>query len=224
MPHPLDNPIHASLTGCQRAFALEAGGWRRYPRDVAPFVALDPAAGADPDALALLVAPGETVYTLGERPPVPTGWTMQGPWPLAQMVCEAGQASEGAAIEPLTGEALSDVHALAALVYPHYFRARTPELGRYFGIRVDGALAAMAGERMATDTWQEVSAVCTHPDHLGRGHARHLLVTLSNDILAQDRTPFLHVSQANTRAKALYLRNGYVERCTIDFWGLARPD
>lgn len=223
MPHPLDHPIHAALAGRQRGLALNAGGWSRYPREVAPFLAFDPAGGADPAALARLVEPGETVYLLGGRPPVPAGWTLQGPWPLAQMVCEAPQAAEGTAIERLDGAALADVQALAALVYPHYFRARTPELGRYFGIRVDGRLAAMAGERMATDAWQEVSAVCTHPDHLGRGHARRLLVMLSNDILAQGRTPFLHVSQANERAKALYLRNGYAERRAIDFWGLVRP-
>lgn len=76
---------------------------------------------------------------------------------------------------------------------------------------------------MATAAWQEVNAICTHPDHAGRGHARLLLAWRSNDMLAQGRTPFLHVSHANTRARALYLRTGCVERRMIDFRGLVRP-
>ena len=73
--------------------------------------------------------------------------------------------------------------ALTALGCPHYFRPRTMTLGRYFAIHSDGALAAMAGERLATDGFQEVSAICTHPDHLGRGHAHRLTALLTNAIL-----------------------------------------
>jgi len=46
------------------------------------------------------------------------------------------------------------------------------ELGRYFGVIENGRLAAMAGERMGMPGFREVSAVCTHPDFLGRGLAQ----------------------------------------------------
>ena len=76
----------------------------------------------------------------------------------------------------------------------------------------------MIGERMGMDGWQEISAVCTHPDHLGRGYARHLLAWLTNDNLARGRLAFLHVSHANMRAKTLYAQCGYRLRRDIPFW------
>ena len=113
--------------------------------------------------------------------------------------------------------------ALTALVYPHYFRERTLELGRYIGIRVGGRLAAMAGERLGTPLHREMSAICTHPDFNGAGHARRLTAQLTNDTLASGRGPFLHVSPRNERARALYERLGYRLRRTIPFWSLRRP-
>ena len=94
------------------------------------------------------------------------------------------------------------------------------EMGRYFGIYVDGRLAAMAGERLGTDDVQEVSAICSHPDFNGRGYARRITAILTNDILAQGRTPYLHVSYANPRAKTMYERMGYRLRRNIPFWSL----
>ena len=115
-----------------------------------------------------------------------------------------------------------DVLALTALVYPHYFRPRTMDLGRYFGIYRDGRLAAIIGERLGMDDMREMSAICTHPDYLGRGYARRLTALLTNDTLARGHLPFLHVSQKNLRAKQLYERMGYRLRRTIPFWSLRR--
>jgi predicted GNAT family acetyltransferase len=122
----------------------------------------------------------------------------------------------------LTDTHRADVLALTARVYPHYFRERTMELGRYFGIYQDGRLAAMIGERLGTDAHQEMSAICTDPDFNGRGYARRLTALLTNDVLARGRTPFLHVSHANSRAKQLYERIGYRHRRDIGFWSLRR--
>jgi predicted GNAT family acetyltransferase len=66
-----------------------------------------------------------------------------------------------------------------------------------------------------------MSAICTHPDFNGHGYARRLTAQLTNDTLATGREPFLHVSQRNTRAKALYERLGYRLRRTIPFWSLS---
>jgi predicted GNAT family acetyltransferase len=67
-----------------------------------------------------------------------------------------------------------------------------------------------------------MSAICTHPDFNGHGHARRLTARLTNDTLAAGRGPFLHVSQGNRRAKELYERLGYRLRRTIPFWSLQR--
>lgn len=195
----------------------------RYPADIAPFVAV--ARDAEPvgDAFDALLAADEAAYVLGVMPTLPAHWQLEAPARLAQMVCMAAVDDVDAHdIVALDDTHAGDVLELSALVYPHYFRQRTTALGRYFGLYEEGRLAAMIGERMATDAWQEISAVCTHPDHLGRGHARRLLAWLSNDVHAQGRTPFLHVSARNTRAMEVYARTGYVVRREISFSAIRR--
>jgi predicted GNAT family acetyltransferase len=129
---------------------------------------------------------------------------------------------DGPPVIELAAAHRDDVLALTALVYPHYFRARTMELGRYFGIYQDGRLAAMIGERLGTDTATEVSAICTHPDFTGRGYARRLTAMLSNDLRARGLLPFLHVSHGNPRALQLYRQLGFEHRRDIGFWSLRR--
>ena len=221
--HILDNPIWESLISRHRPLALQQGDIARYPAAVAPFLGVA-ADGIDASAaLEALVPPDDTVLLLGQTPSVSEGWRLEKLAMLAQMVCPARVAEvDGPEIIELSESHRADVLELTALVYPHYFRPRTMDLGRYFGIYQDGRLAAMIGERMGMDDWQEISAVCTHPDYNGRGYARRLLVWLSNGILERGRTPFLHVSQENLRAKRLYDQNGYHDRCEISFWSLRR--
>jgi ribosomal protein S18 acetylase RimI-like enzyme len=220
----LDNPFWSSLRSRHRALALEAGDVARYPPQFAPFLGV---AGEDVDAaeaLATLVAPGESVLLLGVAPRrVPDGWRLEAFADLAQMACgERIPVVDGPGVVELTAAHRADVLALTALVYPHYFRERTMELGRYFGIYQDGRLAAMIGERLGTDTHQEMSAICTHPDFNGRGYARRLTAMLGNDTLQRGRMPFLHVSHENVRAKRMYEQLGYRLRRDIPFWSLRR--
>lgn len=219
----LDNPFWHSLRTRHRGIALRADDIARYPADFAPFLGTaDADAGADA-ALETLVAAAESVYLLGIVPQTPPGWRLQAFRPLAQMVCERElEVIDGPDTMELGDAHRADVLALTALVYPHYFRARTMEMGRYFGIYRDGRLAAMAGERLGTDGFQEISAICTHPDFLGLGYARRLTAMLSNDNLARGRIPFLHVSHENPRALRLYESLGYRHRRDIEFWSLSR--
>lgn len=226
--HDLDNPIWQSLASRHRSLALRRGDVARYPAEVAPFLGVA-APGIDAgEALEALVAGAggtapDTVYLLGVTPAVPDGWHLEQLAVLAQMVCPTRvDAVGGPAIIELGEAHRADVLELTALVYPHYFRPRTMELGRYFGMYEDGRLAAIIGERMGMDDWQEISAVCTHPDFNGRGYARRLLAWLSNDNLERGRTPFLHVSRDNQRAKRLYEQAGYHHRPGIGFWSLRR--
>lgn len=221
----LDNPFWSSLRTRHRGVARTAGDVAaRYPADYAPFLGV-PSAGLDADAaLAALVGPGEAVYLLGVAPRVPAGWALEAFRPLAQMVAPVPlELPDGPDVVALDERHRPEVLALTALVYPHYFRERTMELGRYFGIFEGGRLAAMIGERLGDDAHQEMSAICTHPDFTGRGHARRLTAWLTNDTFARGRQPYLHVSHENARAKALYERMGYVLRRDIPFWSLRRP-
>ena len=220
----LDNPFWTSLATRHRALALRVGDVARFPAGHAPFLGIADADVDVGDALESLVAPGESVYLLGVAPRrPPAGWRIEPLAELAQMVCpKRVDVPDGEPVLPLSAAHREDVLALTALVYPHYFRARTMELGRYFGIHREGRLAAMIGERLGSDRHQEISAVCTHPDFLGHGHARRLLAWLSNDVIERGRLPFLHVSRDNARAVHLYERNGYQLRRTIPFWSLQR--
>jgi ribosomal protein S18 acetylase RimI-like enzyme len=220
----LDNPFWSSLHGRHRHLAQVAGGVARFPAEYAPFLGVADAGVDAAGALAALVAPTESVYLLGVAPGrVPNGWQLEAFADLAQMTCLSPiDVIDGPEVIELDDTHRADVLALTARVYPHYFRERTMELGRYFGIYQDGRLAAMIGERLGTDAHQEMSAICTDPDFNGRGYARRLTALLTNDVLARGRTPFLHVSHANSRAKQLYERIGYRHRRDIGFWSLRR--
>jgi len=219
----LDNPFWASLCSRHRALALCTDDAARYPPAFAPFLGVANADVDTTEAIAPLVGPGESVYLLGIAPRVPGGWQLEAFPDLAQMICTTPLAMiDGPEVIALSNAHRADVLALTALVYPHYFRERTMDLGRYFGIYEEGRLAAIIGERLGMEAYQEISAVCTHPDFHGRGYARCLLALLSNDNLERGRTPFLHVSHQNGRAKQLYQQMGYRLRRDIGFWSLRR--
>lgn len=221
----LDNPFWSALDSIHREVALRAGEVARYPAAYAPFLGVASADATAEEALDALVAPGESVYLIGIAPAQHVDWTLQAFRPLAQMVCDAPlTVVEGPGIVALGEAQRDDVLALTALVYPHYFRERTMELGRYFGIYEDGRLAAMIGERMGSAGSREMSAICTHPDFTGRGYARQLTAWLTNESLARGVQPFLHVSHENPRAKGLYEQLGYRVRRDIGFWSLKRAD
>jgi predicted GNAT family acetyltransferase len=101
---------------------------------------------------------------------------------------------------------------LTALTKPGPFNRRTHELGTYLGIRRDGKLVAMAGERLKVRGYTEVSAVCTHPEHTGHDYARILMTEVMRRICDRGETPFLHVREDNVRAIELYKRLGFKQR------------
>lgn len=223
MNHPLDSPVWEALRTHHARFASRDGGAARYEPEVAPFAAVEDATLESAAALARLIAPGEHLYGVGPPPAASGLLEVEDHGPIAQMVWSTPFAAPTAAsVTVLTEAHRADVLALAALVYPAYFRPRTPDMGRYIGIYDGTRLAAMAGERMHAGQWCEVSAVCTHPDYLGRGLARQLMAEICADIRQRGEIPFLHVSFANERAKTLYDRLGFAERCAIPHWLVKR--
>jgi predicted GNAT family acetyltransferase len=118
----------------------------------------------------------------------------------------------------------AEMLALATLTKPGPFGTRTHELGSYVGIRHEGQLVAMAGERLKVPGYTEVSAVCTHPDHAGKGYARVLMTEIMQRIREHGETPMLHVRADNTRAIELYERLGFQIRKRMHFAVLRRTE
>jgi predicted GNAT family acetyltransferase len=132
---------------------------------------------------------------------------------MLQMIYAGGKLPQSSSdFITLTAADAPEMLDLATLTKPGPFAIRTHELGDYIGIRREGKLVAMSGERMRTIGFTEVSAVCTHPDHLGHGYARGLMVEIMQRILARNETPFLHVRAQNNHAIDLYRRLGYIDR------------
>ena len=128
---------------------------------------------------------------------------------LVQMIGERVTGAACPAAIPLGAADVPEILELVAQTEPGPFLTRTIELGDYLGIRCDGALVAMAGERFRLDRWTEISAVCTTPAHRGKGLASQLVGALIARIQRRSQRPFLHVLSSNTRAIRLYEELGF---------------
>ncbi|MFI5801415.1 GNAT family N-acetyltransferase [Streptomyces sp. NPDC051561] len=214
-PHLLDNAAWAALTGPHAHFAERIGRAARYPADISPFTALedpsDPRAWAD---LARLIGPGDTTAVTGVRE-VPEGWEIVESGEGVQFTDTALRAEPAPEAVRIGPADVPEVLELVGLTQPGPFRPRTVELGTYLGIRENGGrgrLIALAGERLHPPGWTEISAVCTHPDHRGRGLATRLVRAVAAGIRERGETPFLHTGAHNTSAIRLYESIGFTLR------------
>ena len=215
--HPLDHPIRGALTGPQGRFALGGPAALRFRPAVAGFATTledTPEAFAAMHRLFHLDEP--MILIQAHAPALPPAFTLHLDRMLEQMV--GGAIPEPPLrqdLTPLGAGDVADMMALVELAQPGPFTAGTRELGTYLGIREGGRLIAMAGERMRLDGYTEVSAVCTHPDHRGRGLARALITALVRAITARGERPFLHVLSENASAIALYRQLGFTHRRSL---------
>jgi ribosomal protein S18 acetylase RimI-like enzyme len=224
--HPLDNIIWNALATRQANFAQTLGTVRRFMPDIGPLSGFAAPDSADYDALAQLAPSGSIILFLHTPFRVRPGWKIVGGAPLLQMVwqntSEPLLSNSPAPIVQLSTEDAAAMLALTRLTQPGPFGPRTHELGDFFGIRQNGQLVAMAGERMQVAGYTEVSAVCTHPDYLGKGYAHALMNTVMRGIWARGEKPFLHVRADNARAIGLYERLGFRQRLMMHFVVLKR--
>jgi ribosomal protein S18 acetylase RimI-like enzyme len=220
------NPVWSALHTRHRHFAHTIGDACRYPADVAPFAAV-----ASPSADALLqlhslLAPGESVWIIGESYPQASELTFEKTLLCLQMVLPADIAPPAPTIEilPLSSDHAPEMVALTDLAFPGFFRARTCEMGSYFGIRSNGQLIAMGGERLTLDGYPEISGICTHPDHRGKGYAENLIWHLVRNHRREGLVSWLHVSATNQRAIDLYRRMGLTEARKVTLHLVSRKD
>ncbi|QKG22365.1 GNAT family N-acetyltransferase [Actinomadura verrucosospora] len=220
----LDDPVGASLRGHHAHLARRRGGAASYLPGVATFSAVsgDPDA-AEWDDLARLLGRGELADMFSSPAAPPRDWEPVFVLDGFQMVWTGGGGDADTGVVELDASGVPEMLDLVARARPGPFWPRTRELGTYVGIREDGVLVAMAGERLRPPGWTEISAVCTAPEARGRGHAARLVRALAARIEARNERPFLHVAAENTGAIALYERLGFEIRQDVTFRGFRTP-
>jgi predicted GNAT family acetyltransferase len=228
--HPLDRPAWSALTT----------GWSHLARGDARALQLLPAFG--PFAAAADLSPGNMAaladFQLGadglwvveaDGVEAPPGLAIKQQAVVDQMVAEAITPNEGERgeaefeVTALTEADAAAMRALAHQTRPGPFAERTHELGDFIGVKLDGELVAMAGERMRPEGFCEVSGVCTVPEHRGKGYAAGLMRIVARRILARGETPFLHAYASNLGAIRLYQTLGFVLRRPLVGTILTRP-
>ena len=223
----LHNPAWSALTGPQAQLALAHGRARCFPLDLSPFAALPDDDPAGWDDLAALCAPGE-VRALADvaPPPASSAWETVQRFDGVQLV--GGEAADGgdpaaelaAAGWDVVRLGTADVPEMLDLVRrtePGPFGPRTVDFGGFVGVRVDGALVAMAGRRLRVPGWTEVSGVCTAPELRGRGLGGLLTRLVSAEVRALGDRPFLHAVAGNVSAVRLYEALGFTLRRELPF-------
>ena len=210
---PLHNIIWTALATRQTQFAESRPHARRFLPEVTLLSAFDEPNAEGYASLRELIREGETLAIfIDEEFSSAPGWQLVAKAPLVQMICEHFAPAANDASKQIVRLGQSDseqMQALTALTKPGPFGPRTHELGYYAGIRVEGKLVAMAGERLKVPGHTEVSAVCTHPDHLGQGYAQALMSDVMRQIIARGETPILHSRADNARAIAIYEKLGF---------------
>jgi len=226
--HVLDNPVWHALVGPHAALAERVGDAARYASDVAVFCAL--ADDVTPQAwedLRTLVGAGGAAFLVRDAIDPPDGWTVEVKLPCRQMVLpstatdRADDASELMLV--LGADDVPEMLALVERTRPGPFSRRTIELGQYLGVRDDGNLVAMAGERLHPSGYTEISAVCTDADQRGRGLASRLVRALVRGIRGRGETPFLHLTTENENAHRVYDALGFETRGFPEVHGVRAP-
>ncbi|MDH2340945.1 GNAT family N-acetyltransferase [Bradyrhizobium sp. SSUT77] len=222
----LDRPIWSALTTSQKHLAEGGARALRYPVDMTPFADMADMSATSFAALGDILS-GSQVAALftPEAVDVPAGFKVVLAETGEQMIgSPADSPLRDAEIVTLGAADVPAMMALTELTKPGPFAARTYELGTFLGIRADGELVAMAGERMKPGNFTEMTAVCVHPEHRGRGYAQALLAAIARQIEARDEIPFLHVFSSNASAIALYQRQGMAIRRRLHVTALMKQE
>ncbi|MEV0951276.1 GNAT family N-acetyltransferase [Promicromonospora sp. NPDC050249] len=221
----LDNPAWSALVGAHAHLAEGNDLARRYPADVSPFAAVrtwdDPGVW---DAVIDLVGYDADFPGPPESVALPPGWVRGEPFQGVQLVETDrlhGRPDDEAVL--LGAADVPEMLDLVARAQPGPFLPRTHLLGRYVGIRRDGRLAAMAGERLQPAGWTEISAVATDERYRGQGLATRLVLDVVHHIHERGARAMMHAAASNTHAIGLYEHLGFALRRRVAFGSVRTP-
>ncbi len=221
MEEVLNNPVYHALRTGNRHLALGTDPILFFDPEVSPFVGFAELSDANFSQLYALVPAGRRFcFAAGAGVKLPPGWEILHCIPGIQMVSTQNipESKITASLKPLSEEHVPQMVELARLTKPGPFESKTISFGFYEGIFEGSRLAAMTGQRFMVNQYAEISAVCTHPDFLGRGYARQLIYSQMIRIKSAGQIPFLHVRDNNERAIAIYKALGFTKRMPISFY------
>ena len=225
MNHLLQNPVYHALLSGDRHLSFGNDKVKYFDEAVSPFVGFeqDYEKGFS-DLYELLPSGRKILYATTSLNTQPTGWQVTHEIKGLQFVYEAGQLikTEFPDVIPLKEMHVEQMMHLAKLTKPGPFGKKTINFGSYYGIFEKEKLVAMTGQRLHVQNYTEISAVCTHPDHTGKGYAYSLLQHQLQLILQMDQQPFLHVRDDNQRAITLYQRLGFNISHSMNFYFMKR--
>jgi ribosomal protein S18 acetylase RimI-like enzyme len=221
--YKLDNPAWYSLLETHQHFAIGSNELKRYHPQIVSFAAFQSERKNVLNELDNLIEVDESFFLIGEFSGLPGNYIVETILPCAQMICDKPISLKiTEPIEPLAEKDDDEIISLINITMPGYYLRGTRLMGDYFGIRVNGELVAMTGERMRMDRLTEISAVVTHPEFTGRGYAQQLVAYTSNKNFEQGVIPYLHTGATNERAIKIYELLGYTTRRIIDFTRIKR--
>jgi ribosomal protein S18 acetylase RimI-like enzyme len=214
----LDNPVWSALEGDQMRLGEGGPLARRFLPDVSPFAGIVTTKEGPLCALRDLIAGGPSAALLAQGElPIIEGLCATYLFDVLQMIDtkDAVGGTRTSALD-LTSRDAADMLALAERTKPGPFELRTCEMGEYIGLRREGRLVAMAGERMRFDRFVEISAVCVEEGLRGQGIASELMNILRGKIRTMGRVPFLHVRSDATATIRLYEKLGFAPRAEFN--------
>jgi ribosomal protein S18 acetylase RimI-like enzyme len=223
--HLLHNPVFNALSSGDKQLNLGFDVLKFFDEQVSPFVGFDEShTNGFTDLLELLPQGRKILYAIPSPITYPKGWQVQHDIKGLQFIYEGGLIikNEFENVVPLTEMHINEMVELAALTKPGPFGTGTINFGYYHGIFDKGKLVAMTGQRLHVENYTEISAVCTHPEHIGKGYANTLMQHQLQLILQQGQQPFLHVREDNERAIALYKRLGFTISRPMNFYFMKR--
>jgi len=225
MEHVLDNPAWNALISGNKHLSFGNDEVKYFEKEVSPFAAFNENVQHSFHRLhQQLPHSGPVLFVTPVEVEIPEVWKILRVISGFQMVYDGGKELAPTSMElvPLTDKHIPEMLALTKLTNPGPFAARTIEFGHYYGIFDEDKLVAMAGQRLHPFNYAEVSAVCTHPEHTGKGYARQLLLAQLNRMAAAATIPFLHVRNDNERAIKVYHDLGFYTRTNVHFYFIVK--
>jgi ribosomal protein S18 acetylase RimI-like enzyme len=223
----LNNPVYHALTSGDQRLSFGTDKVKFFDEQVSPFASFEEGYDQGFDDLYQLLPSGRVIlYATPQRINQPKGWEMLDAIQGLQLVFDKSKSisAQTALLVPLKEQHIEQMMELAKLTKPGPFGPRTIDFGHYYGIFDGDKLVAMTGQRLHVHQFSEVSAVCTHPNHLGKGYASELVQHQVQLIQQNQQIPFLHVREDNKRAIEVYLRLGFKIRGGMNFYVLRRDD